>query len=105
MNSLPCSPVAVISAGNPDVNAVLYFVFFYPFAMAHLGANDLIDVANDRVRMSIRYCMTWQNSVLDINFGYGYPCNDGIAFHINAVDCQPVAGLLAVCFSSSLQMS
>jgi 4-hydroxybenzoate polyprenyltransferase len=25
-------------------------VFFYPFAMAHLGVNDLIDIANDRVR-------------------------------------------------------
>ena len=44
-------PVAgYLCLGNPDVNAVLFFVFFYPFAMAHLGANDLIDVANDRVR-------------------------------------------------------
>jgi 4-hydroxybenzoate polyprenyltransferase len=44
-------PVAgYLCLGNPDVNAILYFVFFYPFAMAHLGANDLIDVANDRVK-------------------------------------------------------
>jgi 4-hydroxybenzoate polyprenyltransferase len=44
-------PVAgYLCLGSPDVNAVLYFVFFYPFAMAHLGANDLIDVANDRAR-------------------------------------------------------
>jgi 4-hydroxybenzoate polyprenyltransferase len=27
-----------------------YFLFFYPFAMAHLGVNDLIDVVNDKVK-------------------------------------------------------
>jgi 4-hydroxybenzoate polyprenyltransferase len=44
-------PVAgYLCLGNPDLNAFLYFIFFYPFAMAHLGANDLIDVANDRAR-------------------------------------------------------
>ena len=44
-------PVAgYLCIGNPDLNAFLYFVFFYPFALAHLGANDLIDVANDRAR-------------------------------------------------------
>jgi 4-hydroxybenzoate polyprenyltransferase len=44
-------PVAgYLCLGTPDLNAVLYFIFFYPFAMAHLGVNDLIDVANDRVR-------------------------------------------------------
>ena len=44
-------PVAgYLCLGNPDINAFLYFVFFYPFALAHLGANDLIDVANDRAR-------------------------------------------------------
>jgi 4-hydroxybenzoate polyprenyltransferase len=44
-------PVAgYLCLGNPDVNAFLYFVFFYPFALAHLGANDLIDVVNDRAR-------------------------------------------------------
>jgi 4-hydroxybenzoate polyprenyltransferase len=44
-------PVAgYLCAGVPDLNAFLYFVFFYPFALAHLGANDLIDVANDRAR-------------------------------------------------------
>jgi len=32
------------------VTAALYFLFFYPFAMAHLGANDMIDIENDRVR-------------------------------------------------------
>jgi 4-hydroxybenzoate polyprenyltransferase len=44
-------PVAgYLCLGNPDINALLYFAFFYPFALAHLGANDLIDVVNDRVR-------------------------------------------------------
>ncbi len=44
-------PVAgYLCIGNPDLNALLYFAFFYPFALAHLGANDLIDVVNDRAR-------------------------------------------------------
>jgi 4-hydroxybenzoate polyprenyltransferase len=44
-------PVAgYLTAGNPDAVALLYFVFFYPFAMAHLGANDLIDLENDQAR-------------------------------------------------------
>ena len=32
------------------MTALLYFLFFYPFAQAHLGANDLIDLENDRAR-------------------------------------------------------
>jgi 4-hydroxybenzoate polyprenyltransferase len=44
-------PVAgYLCIGSPDLNALLYFAFFYPFALAHLGANDLIDVVNDKVR-------------------------------------------------------
>ena len=44
-------PVAgYLCAGSPDSTALLYFAFFYPFALAHLGANDLIDVNNDRAR-------------------------------------------------------
>lgn len=44
-------PVAgYLCVGSPDITALLYFIFFYPFALAHLGANDLIDVANDRAR-------------------------------------------------------
>jgi 4-hydroxybenzoate polyprenyltransferase len=44
-------PVAgYLCSGNPDLDAFLYFIFFYPFTMAHLGANDLIDVTNDRAR-------------------------------------------------------
>jgi len=44
-------PVAgYLVIGHPDAIALLYFLFFYPFAMAHLGANDLIDVENDKAR-------------------------------------------------------
>ncbi len=44
-------PIAgYLIAGRPDAYAILWFVFFYPFALAHLGANDLIDVVNDRAR-------------------------------------------------------
>jgi len=44
-------PVAgYLSNGNPDALALLYFLFFFPFAMAHLGVNDIIDVANDQAR-------------------------------------------------------
>lgn len=44
-------PVAgYLTAGFLDLSALLYFIFFYPFAIAHLGANDLIDGVNDRAR-------------------------------------------------------
>lgn len=44
-------PVAgYLAAGFPDLNALLYFLFFYPFAQAHLGANDLVDLKNDLSR-------------------------------------------------------
>ncbi|MDD1684450.1 MAG: UbiA family prenyltransferase [Methanoregula sp.] len=44
-------PVAgYLCTGAPDMTALLFFLFFYPFALAHLGANDLIDVDNDRAR-------------------------------------------------------
>lgn len=44
-------PVAgYLCTGFPDIPALLYFLFFYPFAMAHLGVNDLADVENDRAR-------------------------------------------------------
>jgi len=36
--------------GYPDLIALSYFLFFYPFAEAHLGANDIIDIENDRAR-------------------------------------------------------
>ncbi len=36
--------------GQPDTVPLLYFLFFYPYAQAHLGMNDLIDVVNDKAR-------------------------------------------------------
>jgi len=36
--------------GSPDTIALRYFLFFYPWTLAHLGANDIADVANDRAR-------------------------------------------------------
>jgi 4-hydroxybenzoate polyprenyltransferase len=44
-------PVAgYLCNGNPDMIALLYFMFFYPFAEVHLGVNDMIDVVNDQAR-------------------------------------------------------
>lgn len=44
-------PVAgYLMVGSPDKIALLYFIFFYPFAQAHLGANDFIDLKNDLAR-------------------------------------------------------
>jgi 4-hydroxybenzoate polyprenyltransferase len=36
--------------GKPDLIPLLYFLFFYPYAQAHLGMNDLVDVVNDEAR-------------------------------------------------------
>ncbi|WP_243669368.1 UbiA family prenyltransferase [Methanoculleus chikugoensis] len=37
--------------GNPDATALLFFLFFYPWTLAHLGgANDIADIVNDRAR-------------------------------------------------------
>jgi 4-hydroxybenzoate polyprenyltransferase len=44
-------PVAgYLCIGSPDIPALLYFLFFYPFALAHLGVNDLADYVNDQAR-------------------------------------------------------
>jgi 4-hydroxybenzoate polyprenyltransferase len=44
-------PVAgYLANGQPDVVPLLYFLFFYPYAQAHLGMNDLVDIANDEAR-------------------------------------------------------
>lgn len=44
-------PVAgYLCNGHPDSVALLYFLFFYPFAQAHLGANDIVDSVNDEAR-------------------------------------------------------
>jgi 4-hydroxybenzoate polyprenyltransferase len=36
--------------GSPDVNVLFFAFFFYPLALAHLGVNDISDVANDQVK-------------------------------------------------------
>jgi len=36
--------------GSPGVNILLFGFFFYPLALAHLGVNDISDVANDQVK-------------------------------------------------------
>ena len=35
---------------TPDLNALLYFLYFYPLAEAHLAVNDLADYKNDQAR-------------------------------------------------------
>jgi len=39
-----------LCVGSPDLTALLLFLFFYPLALAHLGVNDLVDVANDKAK-------------------------------------------------------
>jgi len=36
--------------GQPDGTALSYFMFFYPWTLAHLGLNDLADIRNDKAR-------------------------------------------------------
>jgi len=36
--------------GSPNVNVLLFGFFFYPLALAHLGVNDISDIANDQVK-------------------------------------------------------
>lgn len=44
-------PVAgYLVAGLPDMLALQYFLFFYPWAIAHLGVNDMADYENDIAR-------------------------------------------------------
>ncbi len=39
-----------LCVGNPDIYMLALFFFFYPLALAHLGVNDLADVANDKAK-------------------------------------------------------
>ena len=39
-----------LCVGNPDLNVLFLFLFFYPLALAHLGVNDLVDVYNDKAK-------------------------------------------------------
>ncbi|MBN1431484.1 MAG: UbiA family prenyltransferase [Methanomicrobiaceae archaeon] len=44
-------PVAgYLAVGMPDMTALLFFFFFYPFALAHLAVNDIADLKNDLAR-------------------------------------------------------
>jgi 4-hydroxybenzoate polyprenyltransferase len=44
-------PVAgYLCLGTPGINVLLFAFFFYPLAQAHLGVNDISDVANDQVK-------------------------------------------------------
>lgn len=44
-------PVAgYLCYGSPDMTALTYFLFLYPWALAHLGVNDLADFKNDIAR-------------------------------------------------------
>ncbi len=36
--------------GQLDITVFLYIIFVYPWALAHLGINDLIDVKNDQAK-------------------------------------------------------
>ncbi|NMC36028.1 UbiA family prenyltransferase [Candidatus Beckwithbacteria bacterium] len=44
-------PVAgYLVIGHPDFLALMYFLFFYALAEAHLGINDLADLINDKAK-------------------------------------------------------
>jgi 4-hydroxybenzoate polyprenyltransferase len=44
-------PVAgYLCFGSPSINVLLFAFFFYPLALAHLGVNDISDIANDQVK-------------------------------------------------------
>jgi len=42
--------VGYLTVGVLDIHAILFFLFFYPLAIVHLGVNDLVDIVNDRER-------------------------------------------------------
>lgn len=39
-----------IAVAGFDFNALLFGLFFYPLAQAHLGVNDMADITNDKVK-------------------------------------------------------
>ena len=44
-------PIAgYLCIGSFDTTALLFALFFYPLALAHLGVNDISDVVNDRAK-------------------------------------------------------
>ena len=80
-------PVAgYLAAGMPDTTALLYFLFFYPFALAHLAANDLADLKNDLAR-----------KMKTVSVLYG---ERGTVFWITA--CTVIHGVMALLFAGVL---
>ncbi|MEM0466272.1 MAG: UbiA family prenyltransferase [Candidatus Thermoplasmatota archaeon] len=64
-------PVAgYLMVGHPDITALLYFLFFYPFALAHLAVNDMVDELNDQARrmQSITILYGFTGSMIWITF-------------------------------------
>jgi len=44
-------PIAgYLIVGQFDFTVILYLLFFYPWALAHLGANDIVDTVNDEAK-------------------------------------------------------
>lgn len=44
-------PIAgYLCLASPSSNILLFGLFFYPLALAHLGVNDISDIANDQVK-------------------------------------------------------
>ncbi|MCW8802109.1 MAG: UbiA family prenyltransferase, partial [Candidatus Bathyarchaeota archaeon] len=39
-----------VAVAGFDFNALLFALFFYPLAQAHLGVNDMADVSNDKAK-------------------------------------------------------
>jgi len=71
-------PIAgYLVVGHPDWTVFLIFLFFYPFAIAHLGLNDLADVENDKARnlkavtvmYGIKGTLLWISLFTIIHFG------------------------------------
>ena len=82
-------PVAgYLAAGMPDTTALLYFLFFYPYALAHLAANDLADLRNDLARGM---------KTVPVLFGVR-----GAVVWI--VACTAIHGIMAVFFARALDL-
>ncbi len=44
-------PIAgYLIVGQFDFTVILYILFLYPWALVHLGANDIVDIENDKVK-------------------------------------------------------
>jgi len=99
-------PVAgYLCAGFPDLTALLYFLFFYPFAMAHLGVNDLADVTNDRARglqtIPLLYGISGTVSWIVMFFLIHVPCACLFMIHLGIISrIGIILGLCLLVFAS-----